>query len=240
MLTNVALVAAGGLGTRAADITRHSPKAFINYKGKPLVFYVALSLKLADVKQLIISINDIKYERVLETICSELDINAKVRLVECKGATYVPYQCRNCLPERFFYLFGNSPSNPSHLVGLDRLVGNSELGVSLFAECSSARPRKVRVENSKVMAINFGEKANGDSELYLNTPLLLTKHYVDLLPQSNFYLESTLKSFLKCDNVIRGKVADFTPEFNYSYELPRMYNFIDKLVLLGKEKGIDL
>lgn len=237
MLTNTALIAAGGLGTRAADITYYSSKSFITYKDKPLIYYTILSVKLAGIDQIIVSIDDKRYKSKLQNIKDKLNIKLSHKLVTRIGATGIPFHCRDMLPERFFYLYGNSPPSPQHLVALDDLTNREELGVSLFDNTTSAKPRKIKMNGNQIVELNFeGCSKNTGIDFYLNLPLILTKRYVELLPKQNFDLENTLKTFMT-DGIIRGKVANFPPEFNYSYELPKTFSIVDDILNIARSNG---
>lgn len=105
-MIELAVILAGGLGTRLGALTRQTPKPMLNVAGRPFILRLIDELRRHDVGEILI-LAGFRADRLQEVVGSEPDVHVLVE-PEPLGTGGALRFARGALPDTFFFLNGDS------------------------------------------------------------------------------------------------------------------------------------
>ena len=150
---------AGGLGSRLGAITKHKPKAAIEIKGKPFIYYTMDWLRKNGFKEFVflLSYKSEIIENLILSYSKEKNIQCNFYIDQKRSGTFnAIYSIRNQLNKDFFYTNADEISNVNIQSMYLRFLENNLSVISLLKKDSSGYLNIERDFIKEKLKINHG------------------------------------------------------------------------------------
>lgn len=223
-MITTALVAIGGHGSRIVKRGIDVPisKSFLEQEGKPILFWVLLSLYKYGVRELVLTAETkLKLNAgkaviktlpvVFSRVCYEINHPTNGSLKTQTGG--IPFELRHKLPKSFIYEFGHKLTDPAYYAELESAkLKKSAVYTLYYYRIGSSVTWPVQLQNGKVVSLHR------PSRYGLNSPFLLDRVHVLRLPKFQYSDAEAITYYLSHDSL--GVVSSTEiPEFDYVHEM---------------------
>jgi len=187
----LAIILAGGLGTRLSEETKDKPKPLVTVGGKPIIWHIMMIYRSQGVKDFIIA-GGYKSEMLAPEIKRHLDpgLDITFEVLDTGLSTATGGRVKKCIEitseERYFATYGDGVGN----ISLKELLRTHESGnyvATLTAVRPPARFGRVVVQNN--MVTHFGEKNQADEGWINGGFFVLQRDVIDQIPGDDEPLE---------------------------------------------------
>jgi D-glycero-alpha-D-manno-heptose 1-phosphate guanylyltransferase len=202
MLTNEAIILAGGLGTRLQHVLPGIPKCMAPVNGKPFLTYVLDSLKIQEITNVVLSVGYRKDE-IMNYFGSEyhsVSITYSIENEPLGTGGAIKSALDYCNKEDIFIVNGDTYFNPD-LTKMADLHTISAANITIAVKYLSDTERYgLVVTDHHGKIVEFREKAKQAGSGWINGGIYLVKNSIfDNFPQQKFSIENDFFK-ISCDN----------------------------------------
>ena len=229
MKTKQALVTVGGNGNRLRShgVKFSLSKSFINFNGKPLLYYCLTNLHKAGITDIVIIGNKNSQLKAAKKVISNLPfVFPFIIFYKDKGlgTCGLPYHAKSFLNNDFFFEFGHNVVLPSHYRKMDKLKLKNSIVSSIFRTKNYTKRPFIRVSKNAIISLT---KLTGKNDYAIAAPYLLDKSYINLSPILKFNSYKLIQYYLKKNRLFIVK-ANFPIEIDVIQDLQKFFSFFNE------------
>ena len=214
-----ALVAIGGGSSRlkAGGVEVPVAKAFIQVRGRPLLYWCLINLYRAGIRRVVLAANH--PVQFCEASCVRDSLPLRFERFEYfpdagQGVHGLPYQARSMLDENFLFECGHSFVLPEHYQALMRRKRRDNVVFSGFTPHPENLRQPVRLaDDGRVRLATRTEPAR----FAVAHPFVIDKTYVSILPRHRFLIGKVIDEYARAGR-IKYVLSEMPPEFDIVQE----------------------
>lgn len=217
-MTLQALVAIGGKGTRfqGVDYERPLSKSFLEFRGRPMLYWSLLSMHQGGVTHLVLAADDdrwlLKAEELLTQFSGEFE-SVEYLKDPGLGVHGLPFHARALLHETYIFECGHGLTQPLHYGSLMDCKSPNTIVFSGFRPHPRNLRQPVQLHQGRVVRTGTGPRFPHA----IAHPMALDLAYAEALPSLGYSIERIIQDY-SARNMLRYVLSAMPPEFDFGEE----------------------